>query len=88
MEKFDELKYWMNFNVYVKTALIMEGLGVVVLAVMPLINDNLLRSLSSITAILLALVGLMQLVLGTRQMIIDYRLRKNYWARYRKRRHQ
>lgn len=84
MKKFDELKYWLNLNEYIKTALALSGLGIAIAGLMSLMKASILKDVSLVALIFLFIITLTQLVLGIRQMKINSKSRKEYKIKYQR----
>lgn len=83
MKKFDELKYWLDLNEYIKTAIYLTGLSIAVLGLISWIPSFLISIVVLILAFIL-ITAIMQLVLGLRQIGIDNKLRQEYKIKYQK----
>ncbi len=84
MEKFDELKYRLDLNEHIKTAISLSGLGLAIIGLLSFSKNNDLNLIGFIVLVLIVMIILMQLVLGGRQLAIDAKERGQYKARYKR----
>lgn len=84
MEKFDELKYWLDLNDYIKTSLALSGLSIAMISLFSFLKYPSMKILSLVILFLIILVTIMQLILGIRQIGIDGKARKDYKIKYQK----
>ncbi|MCK5624315.1 hypothetical protein KAI04_00555 [Candidatus Pacearchaeota archaeon] len=84
MKKFDELKYWLDLNEHIKTALASAGLGIAIVGLNSLTQNPTLKVLTIIALVFSISIIIMQLILGFRQIKRDCKLRKEYKVKYQR----
>lgn len=69
----DKLKYWLDVNSYIKQALVFAGLALAIVGTVRNTGSSLVINLGVCVIFLLILMMVFQLILGIREVSIDYK---------------